>query len=41
MDLVPNTDVYTRIAGLDIVNTNDSAPVNLPHWLESDWLEPG
>jgi AraC-like DNA-binding protein len=40
LDLVPNTDVYTRIEGLDIVNMSDDARVDLPHWLESDWLEP-
>lgn len=40
MDLVPNTDVYTRIAGLDVVNCNEDSQANLPHWLEQDWLEP-
>jgi AraC-like DNA-binding protein len=40
LDLVPNTDVYTRIVGLDIVNVRDDARPELPHWLESDWLEP-
>jgi transcriptional regulator of acetoin/glycerol metabolism len=40
LDLVPNTDVYTRIEGLDIVNVSDDAQAELPHWLESDWLEP-
>ena len=40
LDLVPNTDVYTRIAGLDIVNVSADAQAELPHWLESDWLEP-
>jgi AraC-like DNA-binding protein len=40
LDLVPNTDVYTRIVGLDIVKEGDDARRDLPHWLESDWLEP-
>jgi sigma-54 dependent transcriptional regulator, acetoin dehydrogenase operon transcriptional activator AcoR len=40
LDVVPNTDVYTRIAGLDIVNVSADAQAELPHWLESDWLEP-
>jgi AraC-like DNA-binding protein len=40
LDLVPNTDVYTRIEGLDIVNVSGDAQAELPHWLESDWLEP-
>jgi len=40
LDLVPNTDVYTRIAGLDIVIEGDDARPALPHWLDSDWLEP-
>jgi transcriptional regulator of acetoin/glycerol metabolism len=40
MDLVPNTDVYTRIEGLDVVNQSDDAQAKLPHWLESEWLEP-
>jgi AraC-like DNA-binding protein len=40
LDLVPNTDVYTRIEGLDIVNASVDAPAELPHWLESGWLEP-
>ena len=40
MDLVPNTDVYTRIEGLDVVNASDDARTKLPHWLESEWLEP-
>jgi sigma-54 dependent transcriptional regulator, acetoin dehydrogenase operon transcriptional activator AcoR len=42
LDLVPNTDVYTRIAGLDIVDVGvggDPRP-DLPRWLEPDWLEP-
>ncbi len=40
LDLVPNTDVYTRIVGLDIVSVGDDPQPELPHWLESDWLEP-
>ncbi len=40
MDLVPNTDVYTRIEGLDIVNASADAQANLPYWLDSEWLEP-
>ena len=40
MDLVPNTDVYTRIEGLDVVNQSDDVRAKLPHWLESEWLEP-
>jgi AraC-like DNA-binding protein len=40
MDLVPNTDVYTRIEGLDIVNASDAARTTLPCWLASEWLEP-
>jgi AraC-like DNA-binding protein len=40
LDLVPNTDVYTRIEGLDVVHVSDDAQAELPHWLESDWLEP-
>jgi AraC-like DNA-binding protein len=41
LDLVPNTDVYTRIVGLDVASADDDVgPALLPHWLESDWLEP-
>jgi AraC-like DNA-binding protein len=40
LGLAPNTDVYTRIEGLDIVNVSDGVQALLPHWLESDWLEP-
>jgi AraC-like DNA-binding protein len=40
LDLVPNTDVYTRIVGLDVVNVGADAQPELPHWLQSDWLEP-
>jgi AraC-like DNA-binding protein len=40
LDLVPNTDVYTRIVGLDTVSVGDDPQPELPHWLESDWLEP-
>src|ERR1700736_3865576 len=40
LDLVPNTDVYTRIVGLDIVEERDDARRDLPHCLQSDWLEP-
>jgi AraC-like DNA-binding protein len=40
MDLMPNTDVYTRIAGLDVISINDDAHSALPDWLPRDWLEP-
>jgi len=40
LGLVPNTDVYTRIDGLDIVDESGEAQTKLPYWLESDWLEP-
>ena len=40
LDQVPNTDVYTRIVGLDVVNADDDVRSALPHWLDADWLEP-
>jgi AraC-like DNA-binding protein len=36
LDLIPNT----RIVSLDVVNGGDDARPALPHWLESNWLEP-
>jgi sigma-54 dependent transcriptional regulator, acetoin dehydrogenase operon transcriptional activator AcoR len=40
LSLIPNTDVYTRIVGLDVAGGSGGVGRALPHWLEPDWLEP-